>query len=488
MLNQLADVHWKGARRLATVAAFLALLSSSAFAADLHVPRTYRSIEQALDASRTGDRVIVSGGRHSWVTVDEYGVSLIGRGGATLVGQATIVGDHVTLSGFRFAGDAMLVVRGDDAVVTNNRFRYRHGAVAVDVQGGARARIEKNRGFRAQIQVSAGKSAQIRDNRIVDSAIQVFDDGALIEGNSADGLTLHGNDHVVQGNRLDGLSAYDGRTWLIQDNDLRGGDVYATGEGVALVGNRLGDHVQVHANDASLIANETRGGGSVTVYGEGVVVRDNELDFDEPVIVYGGCGHGTHVSESGLIVEGDDAVVEDNEIDHDEGPGVVLTGDRVTLSGNDVSGVSSGTSLAVYGVGGIVADNHVAQSGKDRNAGNGIDVAGDGHLIRDNHVQGAIVDAIVVSGGAGNVVTGDVIQGARGTGVNVTPSASTTLVEDCTIQRCNVGVVNQGPQTSVAGSTVGRSGIVDLLDLADASLGAGNKIENVSRDAGVLNK
>ena len=73
------------------------LLAAPAAAADLKVPRKFRTIQAAVDAARPGDRVVVTRGKYfEDVVVETDGVVLTGRR-AILQGTVVVNGDGVTV-------------------------------------------------------------------------------------------------------------------------------------------------------------------------------------------------------------------------------------------------------------------------------------------------------------------------------------------------------------------------------------------------------
>src|SRR5262245_58324218 len=120
----------------------VAVLASPALARDLSVPREHRTIGDALAVAHSGDRVVVTGGRHRDVTVATDGVTLVGRG-AILLGDVNIEGDGVTVSGFRFGEHARMTLSGADATFSGNRATARASA-ALYVDGGDRALVAAN--------------------------------------------------------------------------------------------------------------------------------------------------------------------------------------------------------------------------------------------------------------------------------------------------------------------------------------------------------
>src|SRR5262245_41357994 len=103
-----------------SVSVFVLASSAAALADDLTVPRQYRTIDDALAAAMSGDRVIVRGGTYENLHVTKSGVQIVARG-TTVKGYVWIDASNVSVSGLRLSRDGRIVVTGDDVTVTGTR-------------------------------------------------------------------------------------------------------------------------------------------------------------------------------------------------------------------------------------------------------------------------------------------------------------------------------------------------------------------------------
>jgi len=460
---------------LPAVAALIAAGASIARAEDIFVPRDHASIGDAMAAAQAGDRIVVVGGRHRRVVVDKDGLTLVGRG-ATLTGETWIIGAGVRVSGFRFAGEGRVIIAGDDAVFDRNAVA-RHTLVAVE--GGDRARLERNSLAPAGITIHWGDDVVVRRNRFPRTG-ELISGGSdtLIEANRVGSVITSGPRPVVRSNRTLVLRSY--------------------GDGVSYEGNVSSRFLQVNGNDAVIRGNRAR---SIGVFGDDATVAGNEVGRSALGILVSGSRAtvaGNVVTAGSMYPQADfgavpncpgiqvDAtepggVVEDNDVTHVSGTGIVIHADGVTVTGNTVNGVSSMTSVEIVGDFNVVSDNAITQTQNLDAGGDGIVVGGDVNVVRDNTISGVAADAVVVTGLA-NSITGDVIENAGGCGVLVTTYATGTIVTDCTVTGCSLGVANRSPDATLTGSTIDGSEFADVLDLGAFLLFEDNVYGTLSHD------
>lgn len=457
---------------LPAVAALIAAGASIARAGDIFVPRDHASIGDAMAAAQAGDRIVVVGGRHTDVVVDKDDVTLEGRG-ATLAGETWITGVGVKVSRFRFASEGRVTIMGNDAVFDHNAVA-RHTLVAV--QGSERARLERNSLAPAGILIRWGDDVVVRRNRFPRS-------GELIS---------EGSDTLIEANRI-GTAVTRGTGAILRSNRILNGS--STGDGVSLVGNSA-RNLGVRGRDAVVRGNRAR---SLGVFGDDATVTDNLVGRSTVGILVTGSRvsvTGNSVTAGSLFPSADNGavpncpgiqvdatepggVVQDNDVTHISGTGIVIHADGVTVADNTVNGVSSLTSITIVGDGNVVSGNVTTQT--QDSSGDGIDVTGDANVLTGNHVVDAAVDAIVVSGD-GNSVTGAVVENAGSCGILVTADATATVVGDCTVSGCSLGVANLSSGTSLTGTTISDSSLADVLDLGAFTTFEDNVYGTLSHD------
>ena len=113
-------------------------------------------------------------------------------------------------------------------------------------------------------------------------------------------------------------------------------------------------------------------------------------------------------------------------------------------------------------------------------------MTGGENVVRANEIVGVPTDAIVVASGRGNLLEANVIEGAHGCGVFVLGTANDTVVEGCTIADCGFGLVTKGMDTSLTGTSIQGSGLVDLLDPMQFVLFEDNAFGTRSQDSWLL--
>ncbi len=274
--------------RTALAAIALLALAAPAFATDRVVGRNkpYRTIQAAVAAARSGDRILVGPGvyrenvvfdglddlqfigrRAVWdgqIGPGESGDCLSGRGQGTLVqgftfrhghSHVVIEGDatHVTKCLSRNAGDAAFRLAGKGVTVDGNR-----------VVGSAQAAVEVQ-----------GSSATMTRNQVRNCGsvgLAALGDLADVEGNdvrtSDGGAYVVGDDASIVANTTVNV-AYAG--------------VFAAGDHVSVVGNSCtntahGSGVVVHGDSMEVASNRVNGGrGGLELHGDSVSVHDNVI-------------------------------------------------------------------------------------------------------------------------------------------------------------------------------------------------------------------
>jgi len=458
---------------LPAVAALIAAGASIARAEDIFVPRDHASIGEALAVAQSGDRIVVVGGRHRDVTVDKAGVALVGRK-ATLAGETRITGTGVTVAGFRFASEGRVTITGYDAVFERNSVARQ---TLVEVAAADRARIERNSLAPAGILIRSGDDVVVRGNRgSRTSEIVSMGSRTLFESNRVALVNTMGPGALLRSNRtvfvsvqadgasLDGNASARGISVRGRNADVRGNRVRAiavTGDDATVTGNRIGRAtVGIHVSGSrATVAGNTVTAGSIFPYADMSTVP--------------GCpGIQVDATEPG-------GVVQDNDVTHISGVGIVVNADGMTVADNTVNGVSSMTSVTIVGDGNVVSGNVMTQT--QGSTGDGISVAGDANVLSGNEIVDVGVDGIFVAG-SGNTVTGSTIESAGGCGILVTGDATGTVVADCTVTDCALGVANQSSDTELTGTTISDSSLADVLDLGAFAVFEDNVFETLSHD------
>jgi hypothetical protein len=483
----------------------LLCIPAVALAGDLRVPSQYKTIGAASDAAREGDRIVVTGGVHEYVTLKRRGVSIVGRGGAKIVGTAYVTGDRVTVSGFAFK-EALLYVSGEDASIVGNRFSG--PGVYVDATA-LRARVQGNRFSSGRIDVD-GPDAVVRGNHLRGAPLSTGGRGARIEDNRLSGRQLiyaRGADVVIRGNVAREVAAEAADGAVVESNKTT--SLLVLGDGVTVRDNTVSGWgfgvstpgLQVAGDDAAVVGNDVRDSSNgIEVTGANAKILENEVEVSSRDTSTRDCpSMGTQPNSSfGIQWNSDRPVtavgeapvrarpggkVERNRVNHARARGVSVVAVGASVRGNVLHGATSSTSISITGSSNEIVENHVAQSGGAGNGGAGIDVLGDANVIRENRVDGVASDGILVAGGVGNVVENDVLSGNRGSGIFICGPASGTIVDGCEVRGSALGVVNLGGATSLVDTTAKGNGPADLLDVGGLSLDEGNALGRLSRDA-----
>jgi hypothetical protein len=479
--------------------ALFVVASAAAFADDILVPRDHRTVEDALDAAVPGDRVIVRGGTFDNIQVKKGNVEVIARG--TIVkGYVWIDASSVTVSGLRLGANGRIVITGDDVTVSGVKAPGR-GRRVISVQGGRNATIRGNKMATGDIEVLRGADALIDGNRLKTGSIITLGAGATIDSNAVPSIDASGIDASVLGNRCENLyvtgdlcdvanndisstMSINGSAAIVQSNEVTGwlnvtGDDASVGDNSLVTGG-----IFVSGDRATVVSNTV----DASPLGVGVIGNDFTITSNDVTAVVSP-SHDGSVSGfpmcPGIAVGGHptEGTITDNLVTHRTGVGITATGDGLTISGNDVNGVASSTSITIVGDGNTVADNTIDQTSVGRANGDGIDIVGDGNTVSGNDIGVVSQDAILVMRGDGNVIADNTIDAAPGCGLVVTCRASDTVISDCIVNGCGLGVVNDGTSTSLTGSTSEANDFADILDLSNGfATFEGNTYVTLSHD------
>ena len=304
--------------RRATLLSSVALLASTAGAADLRVPQQFATIQAAVDAAQPLDRVVVDAGTYdeNVVAVNKLALNIKGKKGAVLAPSTPGFGLHVQDSklievrGLTVRGTTDTAIRVDDCqgVVIRKCVVRDSGFDAILVLGSTDVKVTKN---------------DVAD--LVGSGIAVLSalGGGEIEGNEiarADrhGVFVSGPDYSVLDNEIEetGLPGIQSTGFgtpfedlLIADNRLDATDGIVVGDSIGatildnVVANAALDgitvassaQVQVSGNviqnagrdgillfaPASLVGNKVKGAGDdgvlVLTGGDGSLIKKNKI-------------------------------------------------------------------------------------------------------------------------------------------------------------------------------------------------------------------
>jgi len=449
--------------------AFVLVASAAAFADDIVVPRDYRTVDQAIAAAAPGDRIVVRGGAIENLQVKKGAISIVAKG-TTVQGYLWIDGSNVSVSGLRLGRNGRIVVTGGNVTVTGTRARGRGNAV-ISVQGGGSARIEGNKLAWGDIEAFATRDTVVTGNRLKNGAIRTKGAGVEVVSNTVptieasgeqtsvldndcDVLTVSADMSDVANNRVESQATLSGNANLVAANEFSG-PLQATGDTVTIRDNSfVVGGVTVTGDDASLVSNTIQSQNcSIMLRGQDYTIATNDItsQHNTGIEVYSGSAGGS---------------ITDNDITHAR-LGMDLQSDAVLISGNELHGIESGTSISIRGTLNTVTDNTIVQTGTDQGSGDGIDIRGDANTVTGNDIGTVSQDAILVATGTGNVLTDNVIDATPGCGVVIACEVRDTVIEGCTVSACGMGVVNAGISTSMTGSTSQDNAFADILDLSD---------------------
>ncbi len=403
---------------LAVVAAVaVPVLATDVLARDIEVPREFARLQDALDAARPGDRVLILKRRvRGYYEVATDGVEVVGQErGTRLVapgarrGQRaalSVQGDGVTVRGIDFVRGG-LDASGDGLVVEDCTF----SRVGPGVRGAALLVFSDSATVRdVDVDLSG-------DRRSDPFGIYITGDGTVVENcnvvadSGAQPLHLEGDDARVEGCSFSRPS----------------------GEIAGLV---LGDDAIVRGNLVE--------GSAFSVLSDGSLVDGNtfrDCDFGSPALFLRGDGNevlGNSVlraADSGIVVYGDANLLRDN---------------TVTDAGSDVRGVGLGNGFVVRGTANLLEGNVATRA------------RGEGFRITGNTDIEANGNGIFLPGaGATALGPGNCLVSCTGVGSGRCGLGNWTLgtaVTDSTFSGNGADVVDTGGFDTFTGNTWGTGG------------------------------
>ncbi len=425
------------------------ILCGVASAEDLRVPGTHRTLDQALRAAESGDRILVRRGTHDVSrAIRTPNLTIVGKR-ARLRSSFDVVADGVTIEGFTLKrGDVR--VFGDDVTIRNNKFRG--GAL---LSYGNDAVIDGNRfkNTNAMAAVEAhGRRAAVSDNRFKDVGCGVLmtgDDGTISDNDFDDtdesAIVAEADDVTIDQNEIDDVDWMDAIT--------------VTGDGASVTGNDVDDAP-----------------GGINLTGDGFDVSDNDLDvgFANPDLDTGmanGC--------PAITIDTDHigGIVADNDVTHTTGSGIVVDGDGTAIVDNTVTGHNGQVSIEVDGDLNTVSGNTVEHTGnggqqdvwRDPAApspADGISIDGNANLVDQNVITDTFGDGIDVEGSSNDVV-GNTIDHAGDDAIDV-QGGSNLIGQNVVTKPVDTGIDVDGNKNDIDENLVDRPG-------AEAFLIDGNK-------------
>ena len=394
----------------------VAALAPSAAATDRKVPTTvYPTIQSAIDASESGDRILVARAKEGPyaenVLVNVSGIQILGKRAEVNAGGSgsgfSIVASDVLISGFivRNAGDGGVVgvgngieinrvevegcngngihISGDDSTVERCRVKYvgGNGIVVEAASNSGTIRVERN-----LVCLNA-------DSGIVSSGADVIIERNVVEYNQDDGLQVNDGGYGAS----NGTAVTSNR---IRSNGGNGMCVFGTSDGgIDISANSIEQNGRSGLNietgsEASADKNKIQGNSEhgVTVSGTGSNFTDNRVENNalNGISLNNGLGVGGHELDGntvrgngrdGIVVQGSENMIHDNTSERNLGDGIDIVasapGDSLgnTVQGNRCNrngheGIdNSGTNT-------VIDANKCAKNGP---AGDGIDIAGSGN-------------------------------------------------------------------------------------------------------------
>lgn len=410
-----------------------AFLAPGAAAEDRNVPGDHDTIQEAIDVSVTGDRVLVSkhpGGPYTEnLLIDVDGIQVLGKNVEINAGGAgvgiTINANDVILSGFivRNATDGGVVATGDGLII-------------------GRLRVEGCLG----------------------NGIEVLGRDTLITRNVVQYL---GGSGIVYGSPDNTGSALIERNVVLLNADS---GIVSSGPDVDIVSNTVeynqDDGIQINDGGyngngpGSIASNKVRfnGGSGVSILdtsADGISIEGNSIE-----------GNGGNGLESQA---GTNTVASSNKIRRNAQNGVLITSSTAGLTGNRVENntvcgvdLNNGTGDGNH----TVADNTVRGNGRD-----GIRVQGGNNSISDNLCDRNLGDGIdIVAATAGDSVGNDVLANAcaRNGHEGIDNSGTDTVISG---NKCSKnGPGGFGPEIAGSGNDgIGTVAAYELNKTSDAT-------------------
>lgn len=360
-------------RSILTTLAFAAAAASAApaFAADRRVPQEYATIQEAVDAASSGDRILVSRGTYN------ENVVATGKDGLRFQARGKVVWDG-NVDGI--AGTCLQVF-GSGTVV--ERFDFRNGVFQVELYGDG-----------VRIARCASRSALARAFTVFGPAVPAFNpsvnsriEACVVRGaNGAVFASLSGGgvSKLVVTGCLTGVNLFgDGAT--IERSSFSGCSqdaVDASGDGIRVTKNRM------------------RRTAGIRVAGTGVEVSRNSVQ---------------HALLRGIVAFGDDLRIEANSVSSVSGEGIRATGARLTVAANRVTG-TSGAAIHVAMNSASIRANRVSFSGLE------------GIVVRDSD---GMSDRAAPRGASAPLTLEDnQVSDTNGAGIDVN-----TFTSNCTLRR-----------------------------------------------------
>jgi len=301
----------------------------------------------------------------------------------------------------------------------------------------------------------------------IDIQTDVTLSGSLIELDSANPITIEGNNHIIDGNGNQIFTVTSGDV-VIQNATLTGGSAQggAGGDGRGGGGGGLG------GGGALYVGTNTPGGANVTI--ENVLFQNNEA-------VGGAGGNGDGTSANG----GSGGGYNDNA-----NSGTAGTGGAPGGAGNGANGLYGG------GGAGAGASGTTGGSGNGGGSGGAPGVGGNGGLALGGAVFVANGSSITVKGSTGIASDNTVTGGAGGTGTSANGTAGTgsggglyvgigseAVLDNSTTDITITGDIYSNGRITITGSA---NGVVNFLGTAQNNFNADNPYGTVV-GTGILN-
>ena len=409
--QQIADTP--GMRYLTTLllgGSILLGVASIAEARTLRVPQRFGTIQAAVDASRPGDKIVISSGTY----VEDVEVSLasrltiIGKSGSVLLPLGVSSGitfdscDRVTLKGLKIldALQGAITASGCTRITIKRCEILAAGVWGIQVSDCVRARVLRN-------QVLGGTPGE--------AIVVMHSERTLVSRNTVEfrggtGIRVTAPLHeknVVRGNYVsasgNGGIEFDSSFGKVLSNTVvgtAGTGIRVKGTGVSIVSNTITtslgtgifitpstDHAQLHRNVIRETTNESGGTAAVEIHGTAVVAEDNVVEESSRTAILLGGSENTlkrsHISGadrgSGIQMSGSANTAVSNRI---TGAlyGIAGGGDGDAITKNVID-ASTNVGLWISGKNAVWDSNTISNTGND-----GVNISGVGHTLIDNSV------------------------------------------------------------------------------------------------------